>query len=288
MTLSLPHSEHGRHALQAVLDDPSRALFATDFDGVLAEIVDDPDHAAGDEAAMAALGRIGLRVRQVVVITGRPAMTAVRLGRLRERPGLERLVVLGQYGVERWDADTDHLVDPPTPEAIESLAAELPELLARLGLSEVRVEDKGRARVVHTRRLPDPGGALRRLREPVAELAERHGLLVEPGKNVLEIRAAGQDKGQALRAIMAETSAACAVYIGDDLGDLPAFEAIRTFQTDGVPALGICSASVEQDALVAVSDLVVDGVPGVAGWLTELADALEGQPGQSDQPGQAH
>lgn len=275
MTLALPHSEHGRQALQAVLDLPSSVLIATDFDGVLSEIVDDPEHAAGDEAAMAALGRIGAKVRQVAVITGRSALTAVRLGRLRERPGLDRLVVLGQYGVERWDAGTDHLVDPPPPDGIAALAAELPDLLSRLGLSEVLVEDKGRARVVHTRQLPDPGGALQRLRGPVTELAERHGLKVEPGKNVLEIRAAGQDKGQALRAVMAETGATTAIYIGDDLGDLPAFEAIQTFQAEGVPALGICSASIEQDALVAVSDLVVDGVPGVAAWLTALAEALD-------------
>lgn len=275
MTLALPHSESGRRALQAVLDDPAGALVATDFDGVLAEIVDDPEHAAADEDAMTALGRIGAHVGQVVVITGRPAMTAVRLGRLRGRPGLDRLVVLGQYGVERWDAATDELIDPPPPDGIAALAEELPGLLARLGLSEVTVEDKGRARVLHTRRVPDPGEALQRLRAPVTELADRHELTVEPGRNILEIRDAGQDKGAALRSIVADTGAASAIYIGDDLGDLPAFDAIRTFSGDGVAGLGICSASVEQDALVAVSDLVVDGVPGVAAWLTALADALE-------------
>ena len=275
MTLTFPRSEPGRRALQAVLDDPAHALLATDFDGVLAEIVDDPGSAVGDEDAMAALGRIGARVGQVVVITGRPALTAVRLGRLRGRPGLDRLVVLGQYGVERWDAATDELIDPPPPEGIEALAAELPALVDRLGLSAVTVEDKGRARVLHTRRLPEPAEALQRLREPVTDLAERHGLTVEPGKNVLEIRDAGQDKGAALRSIVAETDATSAIYIGDDLGDLPAFHAIRAFSEDGFAALGICSASVEQDALIAVSDLVVDGVPGVAAWLTALADALD-------------
>ena len=47
--------------------------------------------------------------------------------------------------------------------------------------------------------LPDPGGGFDQLVEPLTDLAERHGLQVEPGKNVLEIRPQGFDKGDALR-----------------------------------------------------------------------------------------
>ena len=37
----------------------------------------------------------------------------------------------------------------------------------------------------------------------------------------------------------------------------------------------VCSASAEQDALVALSDLVLDGPDAVAAWLTAWADALD-------------
>ena len=36
----------------------------------------------------------------------------------------------------------------------------------------------------------------------------------------------------------------------------------------------MCSASYEEDALVKISDVVLDGPTGVAAWLTTLADAL--------------
>lgn len=274
MTWQQPHTQAGREAVAAILAHPQRTLLATDFDGVLAPIVIDSERAYADPDAMAALCRLGGVLGQLVVITGRAALTAVRLGDLRGRAGLDRLVVLGQYGVERWDAETDELIDPEPPAGIAAMAQELPGTLAGAGHPDAKVEDKRRALVVHTRALTDPAGALGQLHAPVSDLAGRHDLVVEPGKNVLEVREGGTDKGHALRAIVAETGATTIIYAGDDLGDLPAFAAIKQFQADGIAALGVCSASVEQTALVEVSDLVVEGVPGVAEWLTGLADRL--------------
>ena len=47
-----------------------------------------------------------------------------------------------------------------------------------------------------------------------------------------------------------------------------------TLRSEGVGGLLICSASTEQDALVARADTVLDGPDAVALWLTELADEL--------------
>ena len=44
----------------------------------------------------------------------------------------------------------------------------------------------------------------------------RHGLVVEQGKNVREIRAPGTDKGAALRSIVDETGARLVIFAGDD------------------------------------------------------------------------
>ena len=59
---------------------------------------------------MAALGRLGQYVGTVVVITGRAARTAVELGGFREIAGLSSMIVLGQYGVERWNAADDEYI----------------------------------------------------------------------------------------------------------------------------------------------------------------------------------
>ena len=270
-----PISRAGHAALQAVLAHPDQAMVALDFDGTLAPIVDDPEFAHVDPAALAALSRLGSLLGSIVVITGRPVRTAVRLGGFRQSAGLRSMTVLGQYGVERWDAAGDRYDLPPRPAGIAQVNEELPALLAGLGLAEARIEDKGRAVVVHTRELPTPAAAFERLGQPLRELAGRCGLTVEPGKNVWEIRARGIDKGDALRAIVAEKGARAVVFAGDDLGDLPAFEAVEQLRTEGVEGLLICSASHEEDALTEHADLVLDGPAGVAIWLDDLADRLE-------------
>jgi trehalose 6-phosphate phosphatase len=261
--------------MQAIIERPQDTLIGVDFDGTLAPIIDDPAQAYADPAAVAALGRLGRSVGAIVVITGRPAETAVALGGFRGVPGLESMVVLGQYGVERWDAATDQFSIPPEPESMASVEKELPGIFEELDLSGVRVEHKGRAIGVHTRELGDSTAAFDRLAEPLGELAAKYGLLIEPGKNVLEIRAPGMDKGEALRNIVAEKGARQVVFAGDDLGDLPAFRAVEQLRTEGVAGLLVCSASHEEDALTQASDLILDGPGGVAQWLTRLADSLE-------------
>ena len=270
-------TDAGREAVKAILADPDGTVIGLDFDGTIAPIVDDPDRAHVDPAAVSALSRLGHRVKAVVVITGRPVRTAVRLGGFRDHDGLRRMTVLGQYGVERWDAADDRFSGQPEPVEIAEVEAALPGLLTELGLSGARTEHKGRAIGVHTRELPDPAAAFTVLLPPLSELATAHGLRLEPGKYVLEIRAAGSDKGDALRAFVAETRARQVIFIGDDLGDLPAFDAVRDLRDQGTPGLLICSASDEQDVLADHADLIAPGPAGVAAWLSELADALDQQ-----------
>jgi len=276
MSLTESLSASGAGALEAILRAPSQTLIATDFDGTLAPIVEDPEQAYADPNAVAALGRLGEHVGAVVVITGRPVRTAVRLGRFRGVAGLQSMTIVGQYGVERWNAADDEYLLPPDPPQISAVAEELPKILDSLGMSEARIEDKGRAIAIHTRSLPDPKVALAQLEEPLGDLAGRHGLMLAPGKNVWEIRTPEMDKGAALRAIVEETGARQVIFAGDDLGDLPAFRAVRELATAGVAGLLVCSASTEEDALTELSDVIVDGPPGLAAWLDELAEGLGG------------
>lgn len=273
MTSSL--SDDGIEAMRAVMREPGRTLLATDFDGVLSPIVDDPQTATALPAAITALGRAAQCLGQVAVITGRPARQAVELGGLDRARGLDELIVLGQYGVERWDAATGEYQVPPEPRAIADVEAALPTVLAQAGHPQARIEHKGRALAVHTRTLDDADAAFEALRGPVTALADEHGLKVEPGKLVLEIRPSGTDKGDALKALAADARARTVIYAGDDLGDIPAFEAVRELRAAGLNALSIYSLSSEESAVRSLSDLVVDGPEGFARWLARLADSLD-------------
>lgn len=277
MTSSQISSAAGTAAVDAVLAQPEHTLLVVDFDGTLSPIVDNPDAALADQDAVEAFARLGSLLGQVAVLTGRPAETAVRMGGFAGVAGLESLVVLGQYGVERWNAADGQLITPPEPPEIKAMTDELGGVLADLGLSDARIEHKGRAVGVHTRQLGDPAEAFARLADPLGDLAARHGLLLEPGKHVLEIRAPGIDKGVALNDLIDETGLEHVIFIGDDLGDLPAFRAVQQRRERSLHGLLVCSASQEEDALTDLADVVVDGPSGVADWLNALADSIEGR-----------
>jgi len=260
----------GEAGLAAIRRDPARALIATDFDGTLAPIVADPREARADPGAVAALRELAGLVGTLAVITGRPAAEAVELGGFESVPGL---IVLGHYGLERWQGGA--LTGPGDLPGVEAARERLPGMLAGAGAPEgVWVEDKGSALAVHTRRAADPVGALAALREPLAGLAADVGLVVEPGRLVIELRPPGMDKGAALTALVAERQAGPVLFAGDDLGDLAAFAAVRALRGEGHPGATVCSASGEVSELAAEADLVVDGPGGVAALLSWLARSL--------------
>ncbi|MDQ1046591.1 trehalose-phosphatase [Streptomyces sp. V4I2] len=273
--LPTPATPAGRDGLDTLLAQPGRAVVAVDFDGTLAPIVADPDQARAHPDAVPALAALAPKVAAVAVVTGRPAAVAVRNGGFAGVPGLEHLVVLGHYGAERWDARTGTVSAPAPHPGVAAALAELPGVLDGAGVGQgAWVEEKGRAVAVHTRRAADPQAAFEVLRDPLTELATRHGLIVEPGRLVLELRPPGMDKGVALLEYVREIDATSVLYAGDDLGDLPAFAAVEKLRTEGTPGLLVCSGSDEVTELRERADVVVDGPEGVVGLLRALATRL--------------
>ncbi|MFB6810492.1 trehalose-phosphatase [Streptomyces sp. NPDC056387] len=274
-SLPMPVTAAGREGLEALLRVPRRSVVALDFDGTLAEIVPDPDQARAHPGAVAALSALAPKVASVAVITGRPAGVAVRYGGFAGAAGLEHLVVLGHYGAERWDAVTGIVRAPAEHPGVAAVRAELPGFLDSIGAWRgTWIEEKGRALAVHTRRASDPDAAFAALREPLAELAARHGLMVEPGRAVLELRPPGMDKGVALTEYLAETGAEAVLYAGDDLGDLAAYAAVEKLRTDGMPGLLVASGSAEVPELASRADLVLNGPSEVVAFLSALAEAI--------------
>ncbi|MGW2637578.1 trehalose-phosphatase [Streptomyces sp. NPDC001348] len=273
--LPTPVTQAGRDGMNALLARPRSAVVGLDFDGTLAPIVADPDQARAHPRAVPALAALAPKVASVAVVTGRPAGVAVRYGGFAGVPGLEHLVVLGHYGAERWDAVSGTVNAPAPHPGVTAVRAELPGFLDRIGAWHgTWIEEKGRAVAVHTRRAEDPQAAFEALREPLTDLAARNGLIVEPGRMVLELRPPGMDKGVALLEYVRETGAEAVLYAGDDLGDLPAFAAVEKLRSDGVPGLLVCSGSTEVTELAERADLVVDGPEGVVSLLRGLAAAL--------------
>jgi trehalose 6-phosphate phosphatase len=98
----------------------------------------------------------------------------------------------------------------------------------------------------------------------MASLASATGLSVQSGKMVAELRPAGADKGDAVRAFMAEPPFAGArpVFVGDDLTDEDAFRAAADLGGGGV-LVGPARDSAARWRLA--------GVAAVSDWLHALA-----------------
>lgn len=277
-----PITPRGEQIIDAITADPAATLIASDFDGTLAPIVEDPTHAHVHPEAHRAFCRIGALVGHAAVITGRGLASVRELGRLDGAAGLEKLLVKAQYGVESWDAATDTVTEPPLPPQIaqaKQRVEELLEELARRGhdVAGVGLEDKGRALGVHTRRTADPSGTLELVREPVARIAEELDLHVEPGRLVWEMRATPGSKANALDEVLAATGSRIAVMIGDDLADITAFDRLHELaEEQGMVVAAIASASDGEQPIVAEhADVVCEGPAGVAAWLDALAEAIE-------------
>jgi trehalose 6-phosphate phosphatase len=238
------------------------ALIATDFDGTLAPLVPNPDDSRPAAGAIDALTALTGAGAQVAVITGRDARTVVRLGGFDAVPGI---VVAGLYGMETW---TDgELSSPPTPPAIERLRAQLPSVVAA-GDPALWVEDKRLSLVVHARRAADPDAALAERAHAVSVLAEELGFETHPGSGVLELRLPGFDKAGAL-ARLAEGHDTV-LYLGDDLGDLPAFAEVRRLRSAGRVAYGVGVLSSAAEGIADVCDLALRDPAAVVVLLAEL------------------
>jgi trehalose 6-phosphate phosphatase len=250
-----------------------------DFDGTLAPIVDDPESAHIHPDAPQVLTDLAGVVRAVAVVTGRPARQALALGGLDEvgdaigGDGRE-LYLFGQYGNERWSSTNRRVISPRPPAGLATFERELPRVLRTADAEDAFVEDKGLAVAVHTRRLDDPDDAFDRLVQPITDLAEQHGLSVEPGRRVLEVRSHGMHKGLVVEWLMEHVEAGGFLFAGDDLGDVEAFEAVLDLRERGLPTLLVCSASREEKTLRDLADVLVDGPAGVLELLGRLtADA---------------
>lgn len=274
MSTPVIQTEAGREGWEAIVSDPASAVISSDFDGVLSPLVEDPALSRPVEGALDALARLARSVNQVAIVTGRPALVATELSGVSGHPGLGNLVVLGHYGLERWDAATGKVASEPVPPGVTTARDRLPGLLREAGVPDAFVEDKDSSLAVHTRRLDDPVAAFELLRAPLTALAEETSLRLEPGNLVLELRPPGIDKGVALRGLIESTGARSILYAGDDLGDLAAYRAIQAERETGLRAVLLATRSSNATELIEAADVVVDDPSGVVTVLTALSDAI--------------
>jgi trehalose 6-phosphate phosphatase len=188
-------------------------LVASDYDGVLARLRDEPSAAVPEPGAAEVLGRLAaVPGVTVAVVSGRG------VDDLRTTSGLT--------GPFRWVGSHGAEFDGPLSGELAARRDALAERLRPL-VAEVpgaRLEIKPAAVAVHVRRVADRAAAADLLAR--ADAAVDPSLTKKPGKEVLELAVTDADKGSALRRLRAEVGAATALYLGDDVTDEDAFRSM--------------------------------------------------------------
>jgi len=199
----------------------------TDFDGTVADIVDDPDSAEMRERAREALEMIAAHPRaRVAVISGRGVED------VRERAAVEDALYAGNHGLELHDGDErtvhsggKHARDvlPAVSDAVEQEFAEV---------DGVFVEEKGVTSTVHFRQADVDGEAVFEDIEALLDEYDDQGALrVTRGKQIVELRPdVDWGKGAAVELLAERFSPDdeqwLTVYVGDDTTDEAAFEVL--------------------------------------------------------------
>jgi len=238
--------------------DPATAAVLCDFDGTLSPIVADPTAARPVDGATEVLDALAARYRVVAVVSGRP----VSFLRTVLPPSVE---LNGLYGLERVHRGepVDHPEAlrwrPVVTRVADRAVAELPP--------GVLVEPKGLSLTLHFRQHPDLAGDVE---EWASATAAGEGLDVRGAKMSVELHPpVAVDKGTVVHALADGCRAVC--FLGDDVGDLPAFAALGALRRDGVATAGIAvrTPDVAPEVLDA-ADVAVDGPGGALEALRAL------------------
>jgi trehalose 6-phosphate phosphatase len=209
--------------LQALLTDPAHTAIFCDFDGSLAEIVEDPEEAGAVDGAAEVLSRLAARLPLVAVISGRA------LASLEPKVNAPGVRLLGLYGIER-SLDGTVEVLPEAAGAREKIERASHRIAAAIaGHAGVYLEHKGLSVATHFRRAHDPDAAEAELESVVRSIAAGERLSVIRGRRVLEVRPrVSMDKGEATRRLIEEHGIEAAITGGDDVGDQAMFEAVSS------------------------------------------------------------
>jgi trehalose 6-phosphate phosphatase len=197
-----------------------RILVATDFDGVLAPLVEDPSTSRPVAGSMRMLREFAAMPSVfVAIVSGR------QLAALRSLTGVkpsDDIVLIGSHGAEPdRKLPLDLIFDDAARARLARATAALQEVVA--AHPPTRIEHKPHGVVLHTRGLP----------ADVAQAATRDALAIAiphvdvmQGKQMVEFTVLPVTKGIALQALTTQFGTDASIYFGDDVTDERAFEVL--------------------------------------------------------------
>lgn len=249
----------GREDLLRRLVDAERLLVASDFDGTLAPLEDEPMDARMLAVARDAVDELtALPGVQVALVSGRS------LGDLRiiaEHDDDSPVLLAGSHGAEFWYPGTGTVEPADADDDValrDSLRAHAEEATA--DLAGVWIEPKTFGFGVHTRRADASAAAAANDRVDALVRAQAPHWRRRTGHNIVEYAFRHEGKDTAVASLRDTVDATCVLFAGDDVTDEDALRSL------GADDLGVHVGDKPTAAALSVPD-----IPAFAALLHDIA-----------------
>ncbi|TMG22937.1 MAG: trehalose-phosphatase [Chloroflexi bacterium] len=230
---------------------PGEVILVTDFDGTLAEVVQDPAAARARPEALEALEQLVRLLADVIVLSSR---TPAQLETLVPMSGVR---LIGDSGLA--------IPRKAQKEALDHFNADVSRLLERIPGAWLEVKPASTA--VHFRNTDLSGEQMISLLQPLLDGARLEAAV---GRKVIEVHAPKAGKGSALAALLPGEDPGGVVCFGDDENDRSMFEYISSLDIPHM-CIGVWSPEAPPN-LFDRCDLVVPGPAGATAVLQEIVE----------------
>lgn len=228
-------------------------LVASDYDGTIAPLVDDPMTAVANRDAVAAMRSLAeLANTHVAAISGRSLRDLATLSRFPEE-----IRLVGSHGSE-FDLGFASQLAPELTELRERLTRAVHELGMKY---DALVEEKPTGVTFHLRTLSE-AQSIQARDELVRGPASWDGVYTRTGHDILEMSVVQTHKGTALGILRAQVGASAVIFLGDDVTDEDAFNTLTG------PDVGVKVGAGQTAAAFRVKD--TDTVAKILALLAEL------------------
>ncbi len=249
---------------KVVLTQPFGLIF--DVDGTIAEIAPTAEAVKVSPECKKYLKSLVKRLPLVAAISGR--LTKV----VRRLVGVDGVVYNGNHGLERWVKGRVE-IRPEAQGYVEKITAAIRELGPVLHPLGVVFEDKGAGLVFHYRTLPHREEVEETILKEISRSSAAQSFNVDKARAVIELRPPLEiSKGSVVRELIESYHLKAAVYMGDDVADIDAFDTMRTL-SHGTAFQGLALGVVGEETPPNVAeraDLLLRGVSEVGAFLSWL------------------
>jgi len=252
---------------KVVLTQPFGLIF--DVDGTIAEIAPTAEAVKVTPGCKKHLRSLVKRLPLVTAISGR------LINVLRQLVEVDGVVYNGNHGLEQW-VKGEVKVRSEAREYVAKIQAVIKELGPILLPLGVRFEDKGAGLVFHYRTLPNREETRETILKEISRSAAAQPFNIDYARTVIELRPPLKiSKGSVVKGLIEGYQLKAAVYMGDDVADIDAFDTVRALshsaEFQGL-ALGVVGEETPPE-VAERADLLLKGVSEVEaflGWLDKI------------------